>query len=153
MTKGTNDLARPTKVPFRRTVISVMAALILVGGPNIFGLPAAAATTESADLGMPFSGKWAYNVFVNPPYTDFNSSHPSAHKISGGADWATDLYGTSGQAVRLRIANPSGGVSFSWKSTSTSCGESTGVNVFVDGQFGVDLSSTFDRCCPQREHH
>jgi hypothetical protein len=99
-----------------------------------FGLDPEPAT-KTASLGMPFSGKWAYNVPVaGPPWSDATSSHPAVHKISGGADWATDLYAGTGTAVKLQVSNVTGGtLSFSWKSTSTSCGTSTGINIFIGG--------------------
>lgn len=109
--------------------------MLVALGAVLVGSPAAgAATAESAELGMPFAGKWAYNVVVGPPYNDANSSHPSVHAIHGGADWATDLYAAPGTQVRLRVKNETGALSFSWKATSTSCGTSTGVNIHVDGQ-------------------
>jgi hypothetical protein len=130
------------KLPFERllgrlcvlvtAVVALAAALLPV---SVVVAPAAdAATQETAEIGAPFGGKWAYNTFVNPPYTDQNSSHPAVHLISGGGDFATDYYGTSGQPVKLHVNNASGSVTFSWASSSTSCGTSTRVNVFVDGQ-------------------
>ena len=111
--------------------------LVLVHVGTVMGVatstPSSAATGEYAEMGAPFGGKWAYNVNVNPPYTDANSSHPAVHLISGGGDFATDFYGTPGQDVRLRVNNPTGALSFSWASSSTSCGSSTRVNVLVDG--------------------
>jgi hypothetical protein len=120
----------------RRRLSSSLAVCALLFSTFLFtvGGIAEAATAERADIGMPFSGKWAYNVNVDPPYTDVNSSHPTVHHIPAGGDWATDIYGTSGQAARLLVSNATGNVTFSWRAASTTCGTATAVNVFVDGQ-------------------
>lgn len=86
-----------------------------------------------AVIGMPFTGKWAWNVNVNGPWTDDNSSHPSVHHTPGGGDWATDIYAAEGTAVKLKVGYASAGLSFSWASSSTSCGTSTRLNVLVGG--------------------
>jgi hypothetical protein len=103
--------------------------LILIGS----GLFVGQANASQALIGMPFTGKWAYNALVSPPYTDSNSSHPSVHHTPGGGDWATDVYAAEGTVVKLDVTYPTSGVSFSWKTTSTTCGQSTGVNVIVAG--------------------
>lgn len=120
-------LVRVVRLALIAVVVSMMSVL--------HAAPVLAGTTEYAEIGAPFAGKWAYNVNVNPPYSDANSSHPGYHLISGGGDFATDYYGAQGQDVRLRINNASGALSFAWGSSSTSCGTSTLVNVYVDGQF------------------
>ena len=82
---------------------------------------------------MPFTGKWAWNVPVSPPYTDSNSSHPSVHTTYYG-DWATDLYAAAGTAVRLEVPYATGDLSYSWISVSDgSCGHRTVISVRVDG--------------------
>jgi hypothetical protein len=93
----------------------------------------ASATTPQAVIGMPFTGQWAYNKHVDPPYTDSNSSHPSVHHTPGGGNWATDIYAAEGQAVKLDVTYATGALSFSWYSGSTSCGQSTRLYVIVDG--------------------
>jgi hypothetical protein len=81
---------------------------------------------------MPFSGKWAYNVFVSPPYTDANSSHPAVHHRYYG-DWAVDLYASAGTPVRLQVSSASP-VSFSWVAFANgSCGQRTGVAINAGG--------------------
>lgn len=119
-------------------VIAITAAigslLVAVGGRSAAATGAPeGSNSESVDVGMPFTGKWAYNVHVNPPYTDTNSSHPSVHHTPGNGDWGTDLYAAPGAQVRLRLSNVTGALSFSWWATSTSCGSSTGINIAVDG--------------------
>lgn len=115
--------------------VALLTSLVLAvfGFATFASAPALAATQEAAEIGAPFAGKWGYNVNVNPPYSDQNSSHPAVHLISGGGDFATDYYGTPGQQVRLRVSNATGNVTFAWAGSSTSCGTSTKVNVFVDG--------------------
>lgn len=121
----------------RRRVLVVIMTMIASGLAAVLSVaaPAAAATAEYAELGAPFSGKWGYNAFVSPPYTDANSSHPAVHKISGGGDFSTDYYGSVGQEVRLRVGAATGNLSFTWAASTTSCGTSTRVNIYVDGQF------------------
>lgn len=54
--------------------------------------------------------------------------------MPGGGDWATDVYAAEGTAVKLDVTYQTGTtLTFSWKTTSTTCGQSTGVNVIVDG--------------------
>ncbi|MGY0234207.1 FG-GAP repeat domain-containing protein [Longispora urticae] len=103
-----------------------------------FGLwassPASATVGPSANVTMPFTGKWAYVSHVNPPYNDVNSSHPSVHHRPGGGDWATDLYAPADNtAVRLNVSGNSGTLSFEWMSSSSSCGQSVRIKVKVDG--------------------
>jgi hypothetical protein len=82
---------------------------------------------------MPFTGKWSYNVNVNQPYTDQNSSHPSVHHTPGGGDWATDLYGSEGQPVTLHVPYANGTLGFSRAVSSTSGGQSIRIDVLVNG--------------------
>jgi hypothetical protein len=77
--------------------------------------PQAFASTTT--VGMPFSGKWAYNVNVNPPYDDSNSSHPSVHWTNATTqylwgDWASDFYASEGTPVSLHVTSNDGTVSF-----------------------------------------
>lgn len=109
----------------RVMIAAAIAAVALMASPS-------GASAASATVGMPFAGKWAYNVNVNPPYTDVNSSHPSVHTKYYG-DWATDLYASAGTPVRLRVSS-SGSLSFGWLSFSDgNCGQRTVVSVYVDG--------------------
>lgn len=117
-----------------RGLFIVIVCLFLCLGPAALVPDHTSATPNQAVIGMPFSGKWAYNTLVSPPYTDVNSSHPSVHHHPGGGDWATDIYAPEGTPVKLNVPVVTGGaLSFSWKSTSTSCGQSTGVNIIVNG--------------------
>lgn len=123
-------------------------ALAFIAG--LLGLSTAAITatatsaladaTHQAVIGMPFTGKWAYNVNVNPPYTDQNSSYPAVHAKYYG-DWATDVYATAGTAVRFEVSYATGSLSYSWISvTNGSCGQRTVIDVKVNG---VDVGSVY----------
>ncbi len=98
-------------------------------------------SSPMAAVGMPFTGKWAYNASVKPPYTDANSSHPSVHHRYYG-DWATDLYAAAGTQVKLHVTSKDGTVSFRfnrWHDSCSSAGKNvagTGVvlNVLADGE-------------------
>lgn len=93
------------------------------------------APQSQAIVGMPFDGKWAYNVPVKPvngKYNDVTSSHPSVHAAPGGGDWATDLYAPVGEPVKLHVSS-SGNLGFSWLSSS-GCPSSTKIEVKVNGQ-------------------
>ena len=57
----------------------LLAAVLAVVVAAALAQCARASASPTATVGMPFSGKWAYNVNVDPPYTDGNSSHPSVH--------------------------------------------------------------------------
>jgi hypothetical protein len=105
------------------------------------GLAAPSATLAvSATIGMPFTGKWAYNADVKPPYTDSNSSHPSVHQNYYG-DWATDIYAAEGVPVKLHVSSSDGVLSFYWISrTSGLCGQRTVIGVKVNG---VDVGSVY----------
>lgn len=121
----------------RRSILSLFAGLAMLLGFVVaqgVNAPSASAAGEQAVIGMPFTGKWAYNTPVNPPYTDNNSSHPSVHHTPGGGDWGTDLYAPSnGTQVRLKVNYPGSNVSFAKISSSTSCGSSLRLNIIVNG--------------------
>lgn len=121
----------------RRSIVSLFAGLAMLLGLVIAqgaNAPTASAESNQAVIGMPFTGKWAYNANVNPPWTDSNSSHPSVHHTPGGGDWGTDLYALGeGDQVRLKVNFPGSNVSFSKISSSTSCGQSLRLNVIVNG--------------------
>jgi hypothetical protein len=123
--------------PRLRAIPAALAALlVLIGVPAttlLTASPATADATHQAVIGMPFTGEWAYNTNVNPPYTDVNSSHPSVHHTPGSGDWATDIYAGESTAVKLVVPYATGALSFSWASSSTSCGTSTRVNIAVGG--------------------
>jgi Fibronectin type III domain len=99
------------------------------------GAAFASASDPVATVGMPFTGTWASNVLVNPPYTTDNSSYPAVHPANNGGDWATDLYAAEGTPVTLQVTSPDGPVTFTWESSTTSCGTSSKVDVFVNGGF------------------
>ncbi|HEV7454392.1 MAG TPA: hypothetical protein VGO07_03975, partial [Candidatus Saccharimonadales bacterium] len=126
--------------------LSLIFGLILCLGSAILPASHVSAATNQAVIGMPFAGKWAWNASVMqpyPPYVDSCpsgasncagfSSHPSVHHTPGAGDWATDVYAAEGTAVKLDVTYQTGTtLTFSWKSV-TSCGQSTAVNVIVDG--------------------
>jgi hypothetical protein len=115
----------------RSFLTAFFVGVTVAAGTAVVGISPAQAAGETAVIGMPMNGKWAYNVNVNPPWTDINSSHPSVHS-SPGTQWATDLYASAGTDVRF-YAKSSGALSYSWASSTTSCGQSTMINVHVNG--------------------
>lgn len=135
----------PIQARIRKSLVLVFC-LALCFGPAVLTVGHASATTPQAVVGMPFSGQWAWNASVMqpyPPYVDSCangasncpglSSHSLVHHRPGGGDWATDIYAAEGTAVKLDVPIQTGtSLTFSWKSV-TSCGQSTAVNVIVDG--------------------
>ena len=107
----------------------------LVEGIDGKGALAPLAQHLLSSLGMPFTGTWAANVLVNPPYTTDNSSYPAVHPANNGGDWATDVYAAEGTPVKLQVTSPDGPVTVTWESSTTSCGTSSKVDVFVNGGF------------------
>ncbi len=110
-------------------VVIVCVALVSVG--SAFG----AGANPVAAVGMPFTGTWASNVLVTPPYTATNSSYPAVTPANNGGDWATDVWGAEGTPVTLQVTSADGPVSFAWQSSTTSCGTSAKVDVLVNGGF------------------
>jgi len=94
MQKTTNTIGlarRVIQAQTRRLFVLVLSLFIAIGPATLLAGHASASTPQAV-VGMPFSGKWAYNALVSPPYTDANSSHPCCHHTPGGGDWATDVY-------------------------------------------------------------
>lgn len=116
---------------FKKVIALTICFVLSIGPAALVGHVSAA--TPQAVVGMPFQGQWAWNRLIYPPYTDSNSSHPSVHHTPGGGNWATDVYAGEGQAVKLDVTYATGALSFSWVSSSTSCGQSTKLNIIVDG--------------------
>ena len=108
--------------------------LLVAGGTTVEGAidadPAYAAG-EQATIGMPFSGKWAYDAIVTPPYTDQNSSHPSKHNPYG-FDWSTDLYAPADTDVKVYGSSAQGTVTFQRNGASDTC-SSQGPNIAGQG--------------------
>src|SRR5438046_2420776 len=80
--------------------------------------PAGADATHQAVIGMPFTGKWAYNVPTTASCGPANSqtSHPSCHMTNPSTgylwgDWATDVYAAEGTAVKLEVPYATGALS------------------------------------------
>ena len=127
----TRRIARPP-----RWLAVLMALCSMVFGLMALSLSTATlavAAGERAVIGLPFSGKWAWNANVNPPWNDVNSSHPSVHHTPGGGDWGIDIYASEGAAVRLNVGYADGAVTFTRTSSTTSCGNSVKLNVNVNG--------------------
>jgi hypothetical protein len=111
-------------------VVAVGICAPLVSSGAAFGSP----SNPVAAVGMPFTGTWASNVLVNPPYTT-DTSYPAVSPANNGGDWATDLYAAEGTPVTLQVISPDGPVTFTWESSTTSCGTSSKVDVLVNGAF------------------
>lgn len=112
-----------------------LSASTVVGTEVLPASDSAEASTPTATVGMPFTGKWAYNQNVNPDgngnYNDNTSSHPSVHHRYYG-DWATDLYEAAGSPVKLHVSSNDGPVTFSFNKLHDSC-SSVGPNIAGHG--------------------
>jgi hypothetical protein len=116
---------------------------------SVPGAPAAADTGDYIEVGMPFGGKWAYNVSVEPDahgqYNDATSSHPSVHSTiySTGylfGDWAIDLYPTDETgAVKFKVSSNKD-MTFAWQQYADGdCGQRVGIKVSVANGPSVTL--------------
>jgi hypothetical protein len=98
---------------------------------------ATAAASDLATIGMPFDGKWAWNVPASGNwYDNVNDSHPATHE-NYAADWATDLYAAPGTNVRVWVLYATSAYTLKITSVSdTSCGagKRVRVGVFFGGQ-------------------
>jgi Fibronectin type III domain len=110
-------------------VVGVGLCVPVVSGGAAFG----SAAHKVATVGMPFAGTWASNAFVAPPYTATNSSYPAVNPANNGGDWSTDLWAAEGTPITLLVTSADGPVTFVWDSSTTSCGTSSKVEVFVNG--------------------
>ena len=123
--------------------IVFMASIILI--VSVFSLltglvPKAGATGEQIVMGMPFDGKWAYNVATTAScgYTSGLTAHPSCHGTNGsdllGYDWATDYYAASGTAVKVNGTSLQGTVTFSSADAGIqSCGNGLNITANANG--------------------
>src|SRR4051812_39003929 len=91
---------------WRLRLRAILPAALLASG---LGLAAStgiahAEPTQSAEIGMPFTGAWAYNVPTKAACGSASSqtSHPSCHEIYYG-NWSTDLYAGEGTQVHLNV--------------------------------------------------
>ena len=111
----------------------VAAAALLAGIALVLGTPgrSSAASSATADVGMPFSGKWAYNISASQPWDDnIDDSHPKAHERYS-KDWATDVYAT-GVDVYPTVVNATGAVTLKYAGTgNNSCSTPGGVGAWV----------------------
>lgn len=110
-------------------IVVMMGATVVVS--RSLPIPARASSNQMVTIGMPFTGQWAYNALVNPPYTDSNSSWPGVHATEGGGDWATDLYRPAGTTVKLWLNNPTGTMTLSLRNmwTSSCAGAGNGLQL------------------------
>lgn len=106
-------------------LVATLTVSLMCFALGVYQKPAYAAG-EQAVAGMPFAGQWAYNAVVSPPYNDGNSSHPSVHAKYYG-DWATDVYSSSGTAVKLHVT-AIGTVTFTKRQNNDTC-SSYGANI------------------------
>ncbi len=133
------------KLRNKLTSIAVIGALAvgLVINPLVGEGSAQAANTETAVVGMPFEGNWAYPSLTTAscgPNSN-QTSHPSCHDINSG-DWSTDLYAASGTEVKLNIADTTGTLSLAWDTVTGTCGETRRVKISVDSTYIGRVSFT-----------
>lgn len=116
-------------------LIVMMVATVVVF--RSLPMPVRASSNQMVTIGMPFTGQWAYNALVTPPYTTNNSSWPGVHPVDGGGDWATDIYKPAGTAVKLWLNNPTGTMTLSlrntWTSSCAGAGSGITINVSING--------------------
>ncbi len=111
-------------------VLSLLVTMLVIASP-------ARAAGEQVTMGMPFTGRWAYNALTTAACGPLSTqtSHPSCHTISSpGYQWAVDYYGPNGTEVRLYGTSAQGTVTFETGSVETSsCGQLVKVSVKVNG--------------------
>jgi len=103
--------------------------------------PATADATHQAVIGMPFTGKWAYNVATAASCGSGSNqtSHPSCHMTNPSTgylwgDWATDAYAGDGTDVKLSVPYATGTLAYVFVPvTNGSCGHRVEVTVKVGG--------------------
>ncbi len=118
----------------------VGVSLLIASGGAVVSMPTYAATPQ-AIVGMPFSGQWANESRVAPPYNNETSSHPSVHDAYG-FNWATDLFAPKDTAVNVYGSSPQGAVTFKRSSISDTC-SSYGANIAGKGvTFDVLVNGT-----------
>jgi len=111
----------------RLNVLVLVLSVALVGVGSTSGSTGRETAAAEVAIGMPFEGRWAYNIKRKPPYTDRNSSHPSVHALyTNGSDWSTDLYAKEGTQVRLLLSSAAGTVRIERRSSGDSCGSGVG---------------------------
>jgi hypothetical protein len=114
-----------------RVVVTVLVGL---SAPVASGLAASASVTNpAATVGMPFTGRWAADAPIAPPYTN-DPSYPAVDPANNGGDWATNLWAPEGTPIILHVTSPDGPVTFEWVSSTASCdGQSSKMDVLVNG--------------------
>lgn len=119
------------------------AGLALLVSPLPKERPAYAVDAETAVVGMPFEGEWAYNILTTAACGSGSgqTSHPSCHDIYSG-DWSTDLYAAAGTDVKLNIGEATGALSLAWDTATGSCGETRRVKISVDNVYIGRVSFT-----------
>ncbi len=102
----------------------LLIPVLTLSAVGFFPLTVSAAA-EQIVMGMPFAGRWAYNVPTTAgcgPGAQ-QTAHPSCHELYG-YQWGVDYYAADGTDVKLNGTSTQGGVSFSSTAISgQSCGE------------------------------
>jgi hypothetical protein len=118
-------------------VLLLILGLLGVISPAVLRPAPAGAAGAKADVGMPFTGGWAYNVPTDDMCGSSNAqtSHPSCHEIwASGYDWSVDLHAAEGTAVILNVTSPDGPVTFSLPTqpANGTCGQKSVIKVLVN---------------------
>jgi len=135
----------------RLNVLVLVLSVALVGVGSTSGSTGRETAAAEVAIGMPFEGRWAYNIKRKPPYTDRNSSHPSVHALyTNGSDWSTDLYAKEGTQVRLLLSSAAGTVRIERRSSGDSCGSGVGgsrisYNVYLGAGIRGSLNQTYQK--------
>lgn len=119
--------------------LSTSLALLIFTSIIGLSVPAAHAAGEKISMGMPFDGRWAYDVQTNNSCGtgSTQTAHPSCHGTNGsdllGYHWAIDYYANDGTAVKVNASSAHGTVTFSSTTASGSCGDSLTITATVNG--------------------
>jgi hypothetical protein len=121
---------------WQRIRLLLSVPVLALGMVAVWVVPARAA--NEIEIGMPFAGKWAYNVPASTPWDDdINDSHPAAHDPvgSGDPDWATDLYAAAGTDLGIYFSGPAGTkvkANGTWDSSCSGAGSGIKLDVYID---------------------
>ena len=124
-------------MPFRLLALAGIVSFITTLFVTAIPQTASAEPSQTVNVGMPFAGRWAYDILTTAPCgpNPNQTSHPQCHEIYYG-NWSTDLHAPEGTPVRLNIAGATGSTSFAWESPgSGTCGQRTKVQISVGGEF------------------
>jgi hypothetical protein len=125
---------------FFMALLLISSYLVLLAPPR----QAEAANTESVQIGMPFTGNWAYDIptTANCGPGDTQTAHPSCHELHGsGYHWSVDVYQAAGTPVKLKPSNATGNLSYQLLDHGQlgSCGNGVVVRISVDNSIVGDL--------------